>query len=439
MECVLINAVSKPTSRTLHGRDYLVAAATLIVPGVLNGSQGPLFYPSEEINKDPWAWNGMPILAYHPTVNGQHVSGRDPDILAESGLGHVYRTKADETLNAELWFDVQAVKSFDTKLKSDHKILPRLEAGKPIEISTGLFTENHPAPAGAIHNGKEYTHIARNYKPDHLAVLPDQKGACSNDDGCGINVNADSSIVTMVKKLYDKFFTKNADTDNSTVVNPQEVLDMATREQTIAFLTANCDCWKGKEKLLSNKESFTDEDLTKLKANTERMQTLVANAAKMPMKDGCTEPDDDEEEETMNKKKPAANAQAVTVNQQDIETALAKSMGFQSVPHMKETFSVMKDAERQMRTQLVQKIVGNIADDTARQEKAKWLMARDPKDLQAIAELMPVQNNEPAMPVFNYFGAGGGMPTTNSYSDGSDDVLPVFNIDWAAEAAASSK
>jgi hypothetical protein len=31
--------------------------------------------------------------------------------------------------------------------------------------------------------------VARNYRPDHLAVLPDQRGACSLTDGCGVMVN----------------------------------------------------------------------------------------------------------------------------------------------------------------------------------------------------------------------------------------------------------
>lgn len=189
MELLISNILGKTRRATLNGRQYLVAPATLIVPGVLTGSKGDLFYPLDEIRRNASDWNGMPIVGYHPTINGQNVSARSPDILAKQGLGYVYNTTANDKLAADMWFDVQSVDAFDKTLPHDARIMPRLLAGKPIELSTGLYTDNTPAANGANHNGKPYTHIARNYRPDHLAVLPDQRGACSINDGCGVLIN----------------------------------------------------------------------------------------------------------------------------------------------------------------------------------------------------------------------------------------------------------
>src|SRR5258706_4550073 len=44
-----------------NGREYLVAPGVLIVPGVLPGSQGPLYYPPDEVGKDPGAWHDKPM------------------------------------------------------------------------------------------------------------------------------------------------------------------------------------------------------------------------------------------------------------------------------------------------------------------------------------------------------------------------------------------
>ena len=44
-------------------------------------------------------------------------------------------------------------------------------------------------PSKGNYMGKSYTYIAKNYRPDHLAVLPDNSGACSISDGCGVLVN----------------------------------------------------------------------------------------------------------------------------------------------------------------------------------------------------------------------------------------------------------
>jgi len=194
MERVLLTNLEKPRLEEMHGRKYLVAKSTLIVPGVLAGSEGKLLYPPEEVGKDMGSWNGMPIVVYHPQdENGNYISARHPSVLRESQIGTLFNNEFTDKHEGETWFDVELTRSYDTKLKPEHRILPRLQKGEPIELSTGLFTENFPAEKGAVHNGvngpQSYDAVARNYKPDHLAVLPDQLGACSNADGCGVNVN----------------------------------------------------------------------------------------------------------------------------------------------------------------------------------------------------------------------------------------------------------
>ena len=168
---------------TLYGRDYLVAPVTMIVPGVLNGSQGALYYPPDELGNDPLAWNNMPIVVYHPTTDGGPASARDPTILDKRQVGTVFNTVFNGRLQAEAWFDVERTKQID------RRIYDSLERREPIELSTGLFTKNTPAQNGAHYQGKPYQYIARNYRPDHLAILPDQVGACSLKDGCGVLIN----------------------------------------------------------------------------------------------------------------------------------------------------------------------------------------------------------------------------------------------------------
>src|SRR5580693_6172847 len=80
------------------GRNWIVAPITMIVPGVLNGSKGKLYYPLDEIGKDYDAWNYMPITVYHPTRNGRPVSAREPDILEKQSVGHVLRSKVKNSL-----------------------------------------------------------------------------------------------------------------------------------------------------------------------------------------------------------------------------------------------------------------------------------------------------------------------------------------------------
>jgi hypothetical protein len=176
------NLAGRVERRTLHGREYLVAPLSMIVPGVLNGSRGALFYPLDEISATADAWNGMPIVVGHPMIGGRNVSARSPDVLEQFGIGTVYNTAVNGKLTAEGWFDVERTKAIEPQ------ILSALMRGEPIELSTGLFTDNEARPG--VHNGVSYTHVARNYRPDHLAILTDQKGACPLEAGCGVLANA---------------------------------------------------------------------------------------------------------------------------------------------------------------------------------------------------------------------------------------------------------
>jgi hypothetical protein len=166
-----------------HGRNYLVAPMTLINPGVLNGSKGPLLYPPDEVAKNPQQWNGVPIVVYHPHRLGQPVSASEPGILDSQGVGEVRNATSNGKLQAEGWFDVQKIQ------KVNPVLYQRLLKNEAIELSTGLYTDNEDS-SGSF-KGRPYTAIARNYRPDHLAILPDQTGACSVKDGCGVLVNSD--------------------------------------------------------------------------------------------------------------------------------------------------------------------------------------------------------------------------------------------------------
>lgn len=192
LEILVVNGIGAARSVREGGRDYLVASSTLIVEGVLPGSKGPLLYPVEEIRNSAESWTGTLITLRHPTdpSTGAHLSAKSPGVADRLGMGVLRNAHFRGSLRADLWFDVAKTERIDRTLAANVRIIPRLRAGQPIELSTGLFTRNDPAPLGATFNGRAYTHVARAYRPDHLAVLPDQVGACSRAMGCGVLVNA---------------------------------------------------------------------------------------------------------------------------------------------------------------------------------------------------------------------------------------------------------
>lgn len=203
MEQLAVNLTGQIRRATLHGREHIVVPMTMLVPGVLNGSKGPLLYVEEDIQQSVSKWNGMPIVLSHPHGDdGKPVSARDPDVLNKFGIGTVLRAKVHNgTLKAEGWFDVEQTKRVDGRL------LDMLNSGNQIELSTGLFTDNEPAQNGATYNGREYVATAKNHSPDHLAVLLHERGACSISDGCGVNNQESFEEIREVlqQQLRDRF------------------------------------------------------------------------------------------------------------------------------------------------------------------------------------------------------------------------------------------
>jgi hypothetical protein len=175
LERLTLNIGGSIRHAELEGRDHLVVPTTMIVEGVLNGSRGPLLYPADELESSVPAWNHKPIVVYHPREG----SACDPAVLNTRKIGVILNTAWDAPkLRTESWIDVLAAN------RVDKRIIESLEENKTVEVSTGVYTKNKK-DSGEF-NSKKYDAIATNYRPDHLAILPDQIGACSIADGAGL-------------------------------------------------------------------------------------------------------------------------------------------------------------------------------------------------------------------------------------------------------------
>ncbi len=177
--------------KKLEGRDHLVTPMVLIVEGVWNGSGGKLFYPAEELRRSVPLWNGRPIVVYHPALDTSGIAG-NPLIFNRQRVGVIFNARFQNgALKAEAWLDTERLK------KVDERVLDSVHNRQMMEVSTGLFADHEEKPG--TFNGEHYDIIATNYKPDHLAVLPDLVGACSIADGAGLlrNIRIGETVLLM--------------------------------------------------------------------------------------------------------------------------------------------------------------------------------------------------------------------------------------------------
>ena len=163
-----------PVNLSVLTVDPFVARAVFIKPGVLNGK----LVTAEELAANPITWNDTRVVVNHPRKDGIYVSAKTLDIPF---VGRLYDAEFDDGLVGTIQLDVESLK--------DAGLYERLAAGEVVEVSAGFYATVEQKTG--IWNGKPYTGISRNIIPDHIALLPNEVGACSCKDGCGVfSVNA---------------------------------------------------------------------------------------------------------------------------------------------------------------------------------------------------------------------------------------------------------
>jgi hypothetical protein len=223
------------------GKKHMIVPVTMMVEGVHNGSRGPLLHEAEELGKVPQAFNGIPVVVPHPEdADGNFIPANSPEIIDDFAVGRVFNTRMDgDKLVAEAWLDEERLAAVSPEA------LQAILDGEPLEVSLGMFSEEEET-SGEF-NGETYNAIARNPRPDHLALLPGDVGACSWTDGCGIrnnkeggnNVKRDSDLKPK-KDWMDSFFAdliSNAEAGMRELIsNIQSKLDAMDTDLRMHFL-----------------------------------------------------------------------------------------------------------------------------------------------------------------------------------------------------------
>jgi hypothetical protein len=215
-------STSDVRKETLNERAYLVAPVVMIVQGVLNGE----LVTAQELAVLPETWNGVPVPLGHPMRRGVYISANAPEIVAQTPA-RLYNVQfKDDRLTGEVWLDVALAEELggDALLAKQ-----KLEQGEPVEVSTAYWRQVDDQ--SGTWDGVEYAGIAHDIRPDHLALLLHEEGACNWAMGCGIpranrkcggetvekrsmTVNVETSLDEQLAHVYDAFWAANPPAPN---------------------------------------------------------------------------------------------------------------------------------------------------------------------------------------------------------------------------------
>ena len=225
VKSLAINA-SNISTTTINGQEhYVIRGAVPIVDDiVMNGG----LYPAEEINNSYLTMERKLMPLGHPMVNGKYVSANDPQAVNDYYAGAWAQNVSKSS--DKVVMDVYVNKAVAEAKPDGKRLIQRLDDmitgnnADPIHVSTGLLL-NKEQKAGESKQ-KKYSWVAHNMQFDHIAILLDEPGAGTPEEGVGMFVNADgqesevetASLIDAANSLKDGllnkvkfFFTHNSD------------------------------------------------------------------------------------------------------------------------------------------------------------------------------------------------------------------------------------
>jgi len=177
------------------GGMYTIKDVCGAIDGIVMNSA---LYPAEELRNSAASLEGKPAPAGHPKDgDGRFISALNGAALLNSYIGSVCTNARHE--GGRTLVDIVVNEAQARAHPDGVKLVERLDAAitgnnaDPIHVSTGLLCKM--LTANGESGGKRYTRIATGIQYDHLAILLNERGAGTPEDGVGMFLNSDGQEV----------------------------------------------------------------------------------------------------------------------------------------------------------------------------------------------------------------------------------------------------
>lgn len=173
----VVNHASVREELDVNGRMCIVVPSKTLPDDVV---MNDIKYPAAEIAKSFNTLEGTPAPMGHPIVRGQYVGvGHSEAYPFISGAINRNVKRVDGVVHLEKWID----KEYATR--NHPSLIEAINKKQPIHTSTGLTLERIE-----VANGADYKYEAHNMLFDHDAILLNEVGAATPEQGVGVFVNS---------------------------------------------------------------------------------------------------------------------------------------------------------------------------------------------------------------------------------------------------------
>lgn len=173
----VVNHASVREELDVNGRMCIVVPSKTLPDDVV---MNEIKYPAAEIAKSFNTLEGTPAPMGHPIVRGQYVGvGHSEAYPFISGAINRNVKRVDGVVHLEKWID----KEYATR--NHPSLIEAINKKQPIHTSTGLTLERIE-----VANGADYKYEAHNMLFDHDAILLNEVGAATPEQGVGVFVNS---------------------------------------------------------------------------------------------------------------------------------------------------------------------------------------------------------------------------------------------------------
>ena len=247
-----------------NGRDVvIVPSATLPDDVVMND----ILYPAAEIAKSFASLERTPAPLGHPSVNGKFLSARDPEGLNQGWIGawneNVRQEKGRVLLDKVI--DVERA----NQSEGGKRVLDAIEKGEPVHTSTGLL-----AMLDAANGEVPYKFTARDIEFDHDAILLDEAGAATPEQGVGMMVNSAGKEIDVINSTLTEDAERGVDWALEHLAQALDRRERASWLERVKTALIEALTGSGRPQPSTNKTKDDDMDKVQIDALSQKVDAL---------------------------------------------------------------------------------------------------------------------------------------------------------------------